>query len=326
MEKRNRPRRLQHIPFSAHLTPETQARIEDAYDHALAPGTRELYDNHQLYFKNWCDANSFCDRPAELGTILAYITDRAENLAVATIRTAIAAIRSYHEDANLQSPTTHPEVRKTLKGLARQHRRTRRQATALDTDAFTSICAAAFVPKDHESQHEADRRGTFDIALISVMRDAMLRRSEAAAAKWRDIHILDDGTFILEIPKSKTDQYADGAAQFLSPFTIQALANMLQMRGDAHPHPDDAIFLISGRQLSNRIDAAAAHAGLTGRYRGHSPRIGMAVDLAINGAELASLTQAGRWSSPKSVLRYIDKIKASKNAVAQFYGNDNSAN
>ena len=80
--------------------------------------------------------------------------------------------------------------------------------------------------------------------------------------------------------------------------------------------PAHKIFGISERQIANRIQAAAEHAKLKGRYRGHSPRIGMAVDLALDGYDLAALKQAGGWTSDQTVSRYIEYITATRNAVA----------
>ena len=43
-------------------------------------------------------------------------------------------------------------------------------------------------------------------------------------------------------------------------------------------------------------------AGLPGWYTGHSPRVGMLHDLAIDNAEMPSLMQAGGWSTGQSVI------------------------
>ena len=93
------------------------------------------------------------------------------------------------------------------------------------------------------------------------------------------------------------------------------LDDMLATRKDK-TKPNDKIFGISERQIANRIQAASEHACLKGRYRGHSPRVGMAVDLAIEGYELPAIKQAGGWSSDESVMRYIEPIVATKNPVA----------
>ena len=302
-----------------HLTPESLERIEQAYDHAQATGTRELYRKQWYYFQTWCVENDLCPKPAAPGTVAAYMTERAAQVTVATLQTAQAAIRSYHEEDDLISPTKHPNVRRVMRGLAREYPRASQQVAGIDYETFDFIIAAAHLPKDHETQEKANRRAAFDIALISVMRDAMLRRSEAAKAEWRHVQRTPEGTFILEIPTSKTDPTGEGAFLFLSLRTIQALADMLKHRGGNSPEPGDRIFRIGERQIANRIKEAAKHAGVDARFSGHSARVGMALDLAIDGVELPALMQAGRWSSQGAAARYIKNIQARKNAVASWH-------
>ena len=317
--QRQTPDSLLAPEVTAHLSPESVGRIEEAYDHAQANGTRELYRKHWHYFETWCTGNGLCPKPAEPGTVAAYLTERALQVTVSTLRTAQAAIRSYHEHDNLISPTQHPQVRRIMRGLAREYPRAAQQVTGIDDETFAFIIAAAHIPKEHETPVMADRRAALDIALISLMRDAMLRRSEAANAEWRHVHRTPEGKFVFELPTSKTDQTGEGTFLFLSLFTIRALAYMLGHRGGAPPSPEDKIFRIGERQISNRIKAATKHASIEARFGGHSPRIGMALDLAMNNVELPALMQAGRWSSERAAAHYIKKIQASKNAVARWH-------
>ena len=317
--------RSSRFKANAQLIPEQLSRIGEAYDHAQAEGTARVYLSHWQHFKAWCKANGQCHRPADYEVVAAYMTERALEVSVSTLRTTQAAIRSYHQDKNLSSPTTHPYVQKVMKGLAKIHGRAIQQVDGIDEEAFKIITERAFTPGKNETQQKADRRATFDIALISFMRDALLRRSEAANAEWRHISTTADNVFVLAIPTGKTDPYGDGASQFLSPFTIQALANMLQLRGGDPPEPGDKIFGIGERQIGNRIKAAAKHANLEGRFCGHSPRVGMAIDLAVAETEFPALMQAGRWESSRTAMRYIRGITASKNAVANWYGQDDAS-
>ena len=62
--------------------------------------------------------------------------------------------------------------------------------------------------------------------------------------------------------------------------------------------PSEHLFgLRSGRAVSNRIAAMARAAGLGNGFSGHSPRVGMAQDLAANGASTTELMGAGRWTA-----------------------------
>ena len=55
-----------------------------------------------------------------------------------------------------------------------------------------------------ESRSRAFRRGLVDVALASVMRDALLRRSEAAALTWADVESRRDGSARVTVRRSKT--------------------------------------------------------------------------------------------------------------------------
>ena len=121
------------------------------------------------------------------------------------------------------------------------------------------------------------------------MRDAMLRVSEAAALGWRDIESESDGTGRLLIRRSKTDAEGQGAVAFLSVPTMAALA---LIRDEAAQN--DSVFGLRRNQISARIKQAAQAADLGDGYSGHSPRVGMARDLARAGTELPSLMNAGR--------------------------------
>lgn len=68
--------------------------------------------------------------------------------------------------------------------------------------------------------------------------------------------------------------------------------------------PDALVFGMTSRTVSNRIAAAERAAGLGGGYSGHSPRVGMAVDLTAAGISLQALQVAGRWKSVRMPARY----------------------
>ena len=80
------------------------------------------------------------------------------------------------------------------------------------------------------------------------------------------------------------------------------------------------MFGLRPNQISRRIKQAAQAAGLGDDFSGHSPRVGMARDLARVGIELPSLMNAGRWRSPAMPAHYTRNESAGKGAVAQFHG------
>ena len=291
-------------------------RVAQAQRNALAIGTQGLYYKHWKHFADWCFGNSFRALPAHEETVTVYLTEMADTgTKVATLGPVLSAIRHYHESVGLTSPTTNPDVQKTKKGLAREYPRPADQVAPMDQDAFDAMIEAAPTPKEHETPHQAAKRAAFDKALLSFSCDVLARPEITAAAERRHIEQTRNGRHVLFIPHSKTDQTHQGVYAFLTGRTMELLEEMFAAR-KRKTKPTDKIFGISERQIANRIQAAAEHAGLEGRFRGHSPRVGMAVQLAIEGYSLAQIKHVGRWKSDTSVLTYIRGIIAERNAIA----------
>ncbi len=155
-----------------------------------------------------------------------------------------------------------------------------------------------------------------DIALIRVMRDALLRRSEAEALVWADVRVEPDGSgrLTLAMP-TKTDQEA---AEPHTAYRARATVAALTRLWTPYHTPDMPLFGIRARQISQPIPAAARAAGLVDKYSGHSGCTGAAHSLAERGASLVELQQAGRWKSPSMLATYARSARAGKNAVARL--------
>lgn len=152
------------------------------------------------------------------------------------------------------------------------------------------------------------------MALASVMRDALLRRSEAAALTWAAVDFRPDGSARVTVTRSKTD------AEPRILYAGRAAAAALRRIAPADPEPDARVFgMATGRTVSNRIAAMARAAGLGDGFSGHSPRVGMAQDLTASGASLQALQVAGRWKSVRMPARYSARERAARGAVAKYY-------
>jgi len=135
-----------------------------------------------------------------------------------------------------------------------------------------------------ENCRAAESRGKADIAMICLMRDAMLRVSETAAVKWEDSEVQADGTERLMIRRSRTEPEREGAIAVVARLTIKSLDTIRNGATDS----DRAVGLRTN-QISRRIKQAAWAAGLGNGFSGHSPRIDTARDLGRAGTELTSL-------------------------------------
>ena len=286
---------------------------------ARARSTRRAYQQAWQAFQAFAAAHDAPALPAAPLLVGRYLSTLGEACRPPTVQLHAASITAYHRDAGQASPCAHPGVRKVIAGHARRQGVAPRQAQPIDRTAAQAIAATAARPRagrgGTETRPQAARRAALDVALVYVMRDGLLRRSEAAALRWADIETAEDGTGRMVIRRSKTDPAGHGAIGYLSHATMRALDRL----DGAWGPPQARVFALSAAQISRRIAAAARAAGLGEGYSGHSPRIGMALDLTRAGTELPALMTAGRWASPRMPARYTRNEAAGRNAVACYY-------
>ena len=179
----------------------------------------------------------------------------------------------------------------------------------------------------------AERKGTphglRDAALIRIMSDALLRVSEVCAIQCEDIEKGADGSGILTVRHSKTDQEGKGATLFLGKPTMATIQRYQEKTGTTtgslfqrlweNGRPGDGAISING--VREIIKDHARFAGIDGQISGHSLRVGSAQSLAEKSATLVQLQNAGRWTDSQMPAHYPRKEQATKGAIARLkYG------
>lgn len=289
---------------------------------ATTKSTERAYANAWRLFEEYCQRAGVPALPASETTVEAWLAEAGKTRKPATLRLYVVAISIMHQRARHPSPTVGGNVRLQLRGHARRKGGKQTQVAALTEAVADQMVAAAPVARTTrggalETPAQAARRSALDVALILTMRDAMLRRSEAAALDWKDVVFKKSGTGLLHIRRSKTDQEAKGAIAYLSARTVEALKLLLELRQNK-----ESVFGLSASQIARRIQAAAKAAGLEGQFSGHSPRVGMAQDLARRSEGMPALQAAGRWKTHAMPASYLREIQAEQGAVARYYEED----
>ena len=291
----------QIVPQSPPSTPALRAAdqgVADALQSVLAENTRRVYGAQWRLFNDWCDLVGLRALPAEPLTVARYLAVRAgSGSTIATLRLATSAIARVHRWAGHESPGRDRGVREALQGWGRRLARPQRQAGALTADVLSVIRLTAVQPRKRgrgiETPVQAAQRARFDLALVAVLSDAGLRRSEAAALTWGDVQRWDDGSGRITVVRSKTDVEAAGAVVAITPAAMLAL-EALRPVGVAS---SEKVFGLSESQIARRVKAVARAAGLPDWefFSGHSGRVGMARRMAQNGAPTHEIERQGRW-------------------------------
>ena len=272
--------------------------LADALEAVLSDNTRRVYQTQWRLFTDWCAEVGLVSLPSEPLTVARYLAARAgSGASVATMRLVTSAIAKAHEWAKVESPCRDPGVRASLKGWGRRLAKPQRQAGALTADVLSVIRLTAPKPRARgrgmETPAQAAQRARFDLALVAVLSDGGLRRSEAAALTWGDVQRWDDGSGRITVIRSKTDVEAQGATVAITPVAMKAL-EAIRPAGVAS---EEKVFGLSESQIARRVKAIAKAAGLADweSFSGHSGRVGMARRMAQNGAPTHEIERQGRW-------------------------------
>ena len=272
--------------------------VASSLESVLSDNTRRTYDTQWRMFEGWCAQVGLRSLPAEPLTIARYLAARAgSGASIATLRLAASAISKAHEWAKLESPCRDPGVRASLKGWGRRLAKPQRQSGALTADVLAVIRLTAQQARKRgrgmETVQQAEERAKFDVALVAVLSDAGLRRSEAAALTWGDAQRWDDGSGRITIIRSKTDIEAQGATVAITPAAMAALDAIRPVGVGSEVR----VFGLSESQIARRVKAIAKAAGLPDweLFSGHSGRVGMARRMSRNGAPTHEIERQGRW-------------------------------
>ena len=202
--------------------------VASALEAVLSDNTQRVYQTQWKLFDEWCGEMGLRSLPADPLTVARYLATRAgDGASIATLRMATSAITKAHEWAGHESPCKDRGVRASLKGWGRRLAKPQRQAGALTADVLAVIRLTVVQPRLRgrglETAEQAAERAGFDLALVAVLSDGGLRRSEAASLTWGDVQRWDDGSGRITVVRSKTDVEAQGTVVAITPAAMQAL-------------------------------------------------------------------------------------------------------
>lgn len=302
----------------------------------LSQNTRIAYQKGWKRFLDFCAAEQFDDplsvTPDNVARFLVQLATRPSPqsgviLSMGTVTLYKSAINKKYTDAGKSSPTSHPVVRGTLKGLARMKGSVGRQVEALreyHIEAMLRACAKTTI-------------GRRDAAIIAIGFAAALRRSELCNLTVDDVDFLESeegasDRMFLTIRHSKTDQLGRGHkvaivdGRVIRPIyrlrswldssgvtrgpLFQTMKRGGHLRGKALHHSD----------IPRIVKHYASLIGLDPRgIAGHSLRAGFVTSAAVHHARLDKIMAITRHTNPSTVMRYIRDADAFADHAGQKF-------
>ena len=293
--------------------------LAQAMEGAFSANTRRALKADLRIYTAWCAEEGRQALPTGPDTIAAFVDAMAATRAPATVRRYVASIAMAHRATGSPEAPRSPAVKLALQRMHRDRGRRQAQAPGLTWPLRQRLVEAA-------GDRPIDVRNR---ALLAVAYDTMLRRSELAALRVRDLAVdRTTGAATVLVRNSKTDAEGEGAVLYVAPDTMALVAEWRELSGVA----DGRLFrsLCRGR-LGEGLDPsqipriykalarrAGIEAGLADRLSGHSTRVGAAQDMVAHGIELPAIQQAGRWKSTAMATRYAERLLAGRGGAAQL--------
>jgi integrase len=302
-------------PAARHLAHTTAPTAADYARRALAPSTIKRYAADWDDFLGFCRATGRQALPAAASTVADYLASLARSHSRSALRRRLSAIAQAHKLKNI-AWAPDPLIRRTLRGILRQHGTPPRPAAALTTAEIKTLLATC----------DRSLAGIRDKAMLLVCYAGGLRRSELVAIEREHVSISTDGMRI-HLPRSKTDPGGEGVQVFITKgerretCPVKALEDWLAVSRTAFGpvfrkvdkwgginhrglHPDAV------RQILRRhVAAAGLSVGTLARLSPHGLRAGCATQAYLNGADDDSIMRHLRHKSLLTTRGYVRRAQ-----------------
>ncbi len=314
-----------------------ESQIEgDALLSELAENTRTAYLKGWSRFVDYCVAADFRDPfavpPEAVARFFVQLATRPSPasgtmLSMGTVSLYKSAVNKNYLVAGKSSPTNHPVVRSTLKGLARLRGSASRRVEALrefQVQAMLEACPETPI-------------GRRDAAIIALGFAGALRRSEICSLTATDVEMVEPREDVqdrmwLTIRQSKTDQQGKGQRVAILDGTNIRPIHRLRLWLESSNITDGPLFQtmkrgghLRGKPLHHSdipriLKHYAVLIGLDPRnISGHSLRAGFVTSAAVHHARLDKIMAITRHSSAATVLRYIRDADAFTDHAGQGF-------
>ena len=256
--------------------------------------------------------------PATTESLIHYLNSQAGQINPRTLKRRLVAIKQWHITQTFPDPTSHPLIKKTLRGIARTFGK--------PADKAAVFCVEQLIVLNAHLKVKGSLIDYRDNALLQIGFFGAFRRSELVAIKWSHITFVPEGVEIL-IERSKTDTEGKGVVCAI-PYGSASLCPVAilkewQVQSGATEGADEFVFCkvdhskcnfekgLSAEMVSIVIKKRATQCGFTNakKYSGHSLRRSFATAACQKGASLSAIMRQGRWVHEATVNGYIEDGK-----------------
>lgn len=263
--------------------------------------------------------------PASSEAVCKYLATYAQSLKVSTLRQRLSALSKWHKDQGFADPTADIDVKRTMKGIAKQHQGVPKQAYPLTFRHLLSICDQLESEKRaaiQAGEHGAILRTHRDLALILIGFWQGFRSDELSRVSVESVKASRSDGITIFLSHSKTDRDASGrtyemdalraycpASAYIDWIQASGITSGLVFRSINRwgKLAESGIHKQSIAHILNRV--AADLFPNEPHFSTHSLRHGFADWAVREGWDMAMLMEHVGWRSIESARKYIPTRK-----------------
>jgi site-specific recombinase XerD len=323
----NVPSSLCHeeIPESSYLVDpelkEIMGRKIPYHIESLSHNSQAAFKSDMANYMTWCRKNNVCAIPVESIVLRKFVLDMAANQkAPTTIQRYLSTVNKIHQVLGLAKPASEPEVVSAMKNINEFSEHEVRQAQPFREVNLNIL--GSIIDKD-------SLKDVRDMAIIACAFSTLLRRSEVARIEVNNLEfdpLEGDGSVEIKKIKSKKGR-TDIHYAYLSPIATFWVKKWLEMSEiesgrlfrSLTKHQTVRRRPVDGQVVAMAINRLGRMINKDFNFTGHSTRVGAAIEMVANGIETTKAMNAGRWKDHKTFMRYIARIQAKENGMAELY-------
>lgn len=294
------------------------------YIESLSKNSQEAFRYDMAVFMGWCTKNRHCAIPAHPLVMRKFIIwQYTEKKAPTTIQRRLSSINKLHKILGLSRPGEEPEVVSALKNIQEYSNYEVRQAQPFREANLTIL--GSVIDKEN-------LRDVRDLAITALAYSTLLRRSEVSKLEVGHIEFDPDGDAIVEVKKIKSKKgNTDIHFAYLTPFATFWVKRWLKMSEIVEgslfrsmtKHGTLRHRSLTGEMIALSINRMGRLIDEDFHFTGHSTRVGAAQDMVSAGVETTKAMNAGRWKDHKTFMRYVARLSAKENGMAELHRKKN---
>lgn len=252
--------------------------------------------NDWNHFAEFCRVKKVSALPASTTAVRMFLEKQTQTRKYATIKRMAITIGLVHRFHEFTDPCNHRSIKMSMAQTRLDKKGDAKQANAFNASHLKEL--------QQQLSSDSSLKQLRDVALLSVMFECALKRSELRALSFDQIQ--ENETYQISFA-DKTYQLSNPSSDILRSWVLMVPEHVgpVFRRIDRHGNIGD--MALDASSIYRVFRAVEQQLGVDTQFTGQSARVGAAKELAKQGYHISDITDFGRWVSPAMPAQYLGK-------------------